>query len=688
VCQSDTVEEHAFVRRKSLDGLRGIFTLQVVFYHTKIPWFSQGYVGIDSFYVVSGFVITSVVIHEVFLSMSFEFLRFYGRRIKRLLLASLLVLIITAIVFHKIAGDARVNQHKGSFVTAAIYCENFYLMWQSSDDLLSTQLKESPVMHYWALSLEEQFYCLWPMSILLLAKLCGFNISKLIIICLVPIAVLVGSLIYTSSFGVEMYYSLQWHFYQLLLGGILAMLAFRYHKEERIPQTHLYGTISAIGLLGNLIISTDFVQSSMIISGLLATIFTAMVVMGNELSPASWTCTILERYAFQWLGKYSYMVYLWHYPVIIVVPILARIEYPEILLLGLILLLAFLTHELNTILVQKAWVNTWSNRTIVLVGLTGAITTAILLAILYGSAVPVQPVIPALEVMPTKSDKSDVELVSSTISTLPSSSPSPLPSSYTSLNSTTGKNWRSLREGDLVVLYGDSFAREWATLTADLAQEHKLRYSSYFELGCPWIKGLVYVDPIDYSVKESCNELPEFESLILRDTVKVFILDIYSILVILLQEPGINSGEPNRLIYPGEPGWIEIVEEYARKTLKNLFNTSLYVIFIEPHPVPKPFDINACASINLEDANSACSVPAQLDAGGVEWIALLRKLASESENFVVVSFDDVVCPNQVCSPFVDDSPQFADTTHLSKHTTVRLSKIFEQRVFINNKLWK
>jgi hypothetical protein len=155
-----------------------------------------------------------------------------------------------------------------------------------------------------------------------------------------------------------------------------------------------------------------------------------------------------------------------------------------------------------------------------------------------------------------------------------------------------------------------------------------------------------------------------------------------SILVAFLQLP-----DSDITFKPGEQGWIELVEASARNTLKNLNNTSTKVIFIEPHWVPSPFDINACAS-NEPDPNAVCSVPAQLPSGGAEWKELLRKLANESANFAVVSLDDVICADRVCAPLIDGHPQFADITHISQYTAVALTRVFEKKVFIDNKLWK
>jgi len=159
-----------FARRKPLDGLRGVLAMVVVLFHLKQPGFAQGFAGVDGFFVVSGFVITSIIVHEVLTNKTLDFYRFYARRTKRLLPASATVLIVSAIGYKQFAAPLLVSRNRMSFLAGSCYIENFYLI-ELAKDYFAQSVEESPVMHYWSLGVEEQFYFLWPITLFCLSEI-------------------------------------------------------------------------------------------------------------------------------------------------------------------------------------------------------------------------------------------------------------------------------------------------------------------------------------------------------------------------------------------------------------------------------------------------------------------------------------------------------------------------------------
>src|SRR3954452_13908111 len=147
--------------RPYLDGLRAVAVYLVVFFHAGAARFGGGYVGVDVFFVLSGFLVTRLLLRDLHTMGSVRFGRFYARRFRRLLPAAFATLIITALVFAAIASPVEVLDAAGGFKAAFLYVTNWYFIAQSAD-YFGANLASNPVLHFWSLAVEEQFYLLWP----------------------------------------------------------------------------------------------------------------------------------------------------------------------------------------------------------------------------------------------------------------------------------------------------------------------------------------------------------------------------------------------------------------------------------------------------------------------------------------------------------------------------------------------
>ena len=130
--------------------------LLVIVFHAGMPAFAHGYVGVDVFFVLSGFLITSLLARELVGTGRLRFVAFYARRVRRLLPAALFVLLVTAVVYQVTASQAAVAENRGGFIASALYYANWFFLSQSPD-YFAEDVQPSPVQHYWSLSVEEQF---------------------------------------------------------------------------------------------------------------------------------------------------------------------------------------------------------------------------------------------------------------------------------------------------------------------------------------------------------------------------------------------------------------------------------------------------------------------------------------------------------------------------------------------------
>ncbi|MGA1240763.1 MAG: acyltransferase family protein, partial [Ilumatobacteraceae bacterium] len=304
-----------FRRRRDIQGIRAIAVLLVLAYHAKVPGFSGGYIGVDVFFVVSGFLITSLLVREFDTTNKISLANFYARRVRRLLPASLVVVIGTLVISKIWLEPLRLNDLTQDARAAALFATNIVFAVRESDYLQSA-LPPSPLQHYWSLGVEEQFYIFFPIVVMVLLKLGKASKSLLIagltIITAVSFAVCVAI---TPSMPAISFYLLPFRAWELGAGALLALLGSKVNRVKSVNR-ELFGWVGLV-----IIIVTGFIYDSKTLfpgyaAGLpvVATIFLIVSGDNSKFGPSR----LLELQVFQWLGSRSYSLYLWHWPILIV----------------------------------------------------------------------------------------------------------------------------------------------------------------------------------------------------------------------------------------------------------------------------------------------------------------------------------------------------------------------------------
>ena len=147
--------------RPQLDGMRAVAVYLVVAFHAGLSAFSGGFIGVDVFFVLSGYLVTQLLLRDFRAAGRIDFRRFYSRRFRRLLPAAFVVLLVTAAVYAAVAAPADVLNAVGGFRAAFLYVANWHFISQSND-YFAANVNTNPVVHFWSLAVEEQFYLCWP----------------------------------------------------------------------------------------------------------------------------------------------------------------------------------------------------------------------------------------------------------------------------------------------------------------------------------------------------------------------------------------------------------------------------------------------------------------------------------------------------------------------------------------------
>ncbi|MGO3146345.1 MAG: acyltransferase family protein [Leucobacter sp.] len=343
--------------RADIQALRAIAVLLVVFNHIWPMRLSGGYVGVDVFFVISGFLITAHILSEIRRTDTISLPKFYARRARRLLPAALLVGAITLVATLIWIPAERWARIAREVFASAAYFEN-WLLTASSVNYSDRGQAATPAQHYWSLSVEEQFYLLWPLTLIILSALLARRYSGRIAarpgVLAIAIVVLAGlsfgfSLWQTEANRAAAYFNTFGRVWEFMLGALIAVAAPSIAAwYQRRPVLTLRGVAQLAGY-GMILWSALRFNDATPFPGpwaLLPVIGTALVIItGPEVprwSPARW----LAWRPVQYVGDISYSLYLWHWPVIVIVPFaLAREMHliDRLAMLALSLLLAALT---------------------------------------------------------------------------------------------------------------------------------------------------------------------------------------------------------------------------------------------------------------------------------------------------------------------------------------------------------
>ena len=305
--------------RPDVEGLRAVAVLLVVLFHADIPGITGGFVGVDVFFVISGFVITGLLLRERATSGRTSILHFYARRMRRILPAATLVILATVAVGYLELGAVAGNSIANDGRWAAVFLANFHFAALGTNYFTAT-LPPSPLQNYWSLSVEEQFYLVYPTLFLLVAwsKVRISLEAKLAVVLGAVIAVSYGlSVVQTQSHPTAAYYSLGTRAWELSLGALIAVgSSWLRQLPVRVATLATWAGIAAIVTSAcAFTVSTAYPGSLVAIPVLGA----GLVIAGGVVVPRRGAEAVLGLRPLQWLGRRSYGLYLWHWPVLIIV---------------------------------------------------------------------------------------------------------------------------------------------------------------------------------------------------------------------------------------------------------------------------------------------------------------------------------------------------------------------------------
>lgn len=292
------------MRILQIQGLRALAALLVTIYHAKMM--PGGFIGVDIFYVISGYLITGLILREIEKTGRLDLNAFYQRRIKRLLPTSVFVLFVTAVIsFFVLPAITRDALGRDLFAAAA-YISNYLFAWWEND-YQNLNATPSPFIHYWSLAVEEQFYLVWPIFILFLSRFGRRAILN-------GVAIVTGlslllSIYLTQVEPIWAFYSLPTRAWELGIGALLLFIPEKYLRNRYFPW---------LGVIGIVYAAINFNESTAFPGSiaLVPVLATALLIGTIPIWPRFFN-DLSNNPVSQWLGAISYPLYLWHWPALV-----------------------------------------------------------------------------------------------------------------------------------------------------------------------------------------------------------------------------------------------------------------------------------------------------------------------------------------------------------------------------------
>ena len=658
--------------RRDIDGLRAVSILAVVGFHAGIASLAGGYVGVDVFFVVSGYLITGLLIGEVERSGTVSLREFYARRIRRLLPLSATVLVTTLVLGAWLVAPTARRALVGDAQAAALYVANWRYAGQATA-YSDTNVEDGLLVHFWSLAIEEQFYFVWPLLILAAAWIgrrsrLPFRAVLGATLTLVIAASFGASLILTADSGPRAYYVTHTRIWELGAGALLAVIGSRLPSAGHAVNQML--SALGLGLIAAAVLLFDYTTAFPGSAALLPVVGTVLLVATGRSGTTAISRTLSLR-PFVSLGRLSYAWYLIHWPAI-----------------GLSLLL------------QQRYFDTASTWIATTVGVAGSLGLAWMANrwienpvrrhhLLVGRVRPNFALGAALSTVPllvgflvingADLGESRRVVLAEDGSTIEAMSPAQAANDTVDLGLDCHNNWKTVElaeacvfgdvDGEFVVaLVGDSHARQWLPALDRIGQSQGWQVHAWTKSACSIIDAPIY----SVGLERSYDECAEWRGLVTDELRSLGGPDLVILARAASYRKAVIDGDE---IIEGD-----ITAEWAagaERTFSDMTSLSDNVVLLADTPWA-PSRIPDCLSSTNDPTDCTFERAAAIRDG--ELLDIERPIAARL-GLRIVDVTPLICGDTDCPAMTDDGIiTYRDTNHLTVTFTQTIAADFANAV--------
>ena len=686
--------------RPDIEGLRAVAVIAVVLYHAGIPGFGGGFIGVDVFFVISGFLITGLLWREVATTNTVALGRFYGARARRLLPAAATVGIATALVVAVVLPPLQARSVFLDGIACALYAGNYRFAMHGTD-YLASDLPPSPFQHYWSLGVEEQFYLVWPVLIIgtawlvhrLRAGAAARATPYAVVLVLVAAASLAAAVLWTRTSPSWAFFSLPTRAWELAAGGLVALSI---HQWRRLPL--LPATIVGWGGLALIVLTCTQLgprTPSPGTAALLPVLGTALVIGAGPVTGGLGAGRVLCRPAMRAIGRVSYSWYLWHWPVLLLMPPLlgepaglpARLSATAVSG-GLAVITLHLVENPGRFAAALRRSAKASLTVAAAASAAAACACMLLLNVVpvpagHGAAAPRANIVavPPTTIAPAMSPEEaavqhafaqarDAVAVSAGLRAVPSNLDPPLAKAPADkaavfVNGCV-RSWREIGQGECatgdiaspttVALVGDSHAAMWNPAFQHLAEQRHWRLETLAKVTCP-LQDLHITSPYLGREYTECEQWrAQIVNRLKAEHPRLVVLD-------MSRRYGADFGFTSY-----DPAWIDTLG----RTVAQLRSIGAAVLVLGPVPDPGS-SVPTCLSGHVDDATACAPArPVAVDDGGIS----AERAATTAGGGHYADLTDLFCTADRCPVIVGNTLVFRDDNHVTTEYAQLLTPVF------------
>lgn len=636
--------------RRDIDGLRAIAVMLVILNHVGFSFFCGGYVGVDVFFVISGFLITAIIFPKI-VNNDFTVSWFLSRRIKRLMPVLLFVVLITMIVFTFVLLPQDLVKFYRSVIWVILYGANFFF-WREHGGYFDGGSQEAPLLHTWSLAVEEQYYLIWPVMLVIAVKFLGAKRTAYL-----SIVILMVSTIF-SQWGTEItlgaaYYLLPTRFFELLLGSCLAIY------WVKLPSFHssIHHVLSVLGLcliIGSSILLSEH-SSFPGYNALYPTIGAALLIFSSK----GFVNTLLSSKAMVFTGNISYSLYLWHWPIFVIVRY-TSIEFSlpvQILSIMFTFVLAFISWKyIEQPLRHIKW-SSFKKVSLNLYVIPSVVLVAIALIGVFKNGYPSRfspEIVKMDEAINSFASKSRAACHSAFRNS------AKLPDSACFFGEMSSKN-----DSASIFVFGDSHANHLVPFLGELAKNKRVVAQDYTLDRCIPLFGLDWGSNAFMASK--CRERNELAK-------NHIVQNEFNYVVMAASWPHATT---QRIYIDGRKSTQEETHFIFYTSLKNTIETIIQSgatpIFIEDTPTLGGKSPKCTVKKSVFNEGLDCSI-LRIDNPMVD--KALTKIKQDYEQLVVLKVHDLYCVNGHCKMAIDGLPLYRDDDHLNELGAKYLAELY------------
>jgi peptidoglycan/LPS O-acetylase OafA/YrhL len=704
---SDAASRPAHTRfRGDIEGLRAVAVLAVVLFHADVPGIGGGFIGVDVFFVISGFLITGLLSRELNTAGTVRLGRFYGARARRLLPASAAVAIVTMITTAVLLPPLQAIPIFDDGVASTLYVGNIWLTLAKADYFSPDT--PSPFLHYWSLGVEEQFYLVWPILLIGAAWLIRRRGQRagtrarssqkpyLLVLVLVGVTSFAASLVLTYVSPMVAFFMMPTRAWQLAIGGVVALTVAQWH---RLPP--LLATTAGWAGLGVILLTCTWLSPTTPYPGTAALfpVLGAVLVIGAGCAvPDRGVGRVLSLSPVRAVGRISYSWYLWHWPVLVLAP--TAVGHPlgltgrlAAVLISAGLAVLTLRHIENPVRFAPS-LRRSAARSLELGAAATAVAVIVGVALTIFTPEPVGrgPVAPTLSVVAAPAplganlDLYDAAVQhafaqvqaavaeSADVNAVPSNLAPQLADARAEQTALLLDGcMRLIREvghpectsGDTastttVALLGDSNAAMWSPAFQQIAAQRHLRLETLTKAGCPLLDQPIF----EARLNREYTECEQWRGQII-DRLRIDRLRTERPRLIVLsisRQYTVDNGFPSY-----GPAWIDSITRLVRQ----LRDVAAHVLVLGPIPNPGS-DVPDCLSAHLDDV-AACSPPRSTAVNDPGIAAETAAVTAGGGRYADLTA--LFCTVGRCPVIVGNTLMYMDKSHLTLEYTSQLAPV-------------